>query len=222
MKAKVLLTIFMVGCFAALGFSQITKTSHGYLFRYKYVKGRKYTYTFTGSIATPGSSAGIKVDGPFIETVNSVKGTSGQLTITLGPLSSGGKQAVAKVVRIFTANSVGGVADKTVQQMLTQYPEKPIKPGDTWTGQTSAAAMGSKSLVKAKYKFEKMTTVNGKPAAQIAMTMTSTGAANASGGGTLLVLAEDGSLWSTQTSLSMSPPQDPGKVMHMKMGMTRH
>jgi len=220
---KTAITISLLGCLACVALAQVTKTTGGYLFRYKFLKGRVYTYTIVSSVSIPSSQKPLTINGPFVETVNGVKGTNGQITVVFGPLSTGGKPAVAKTTRSFTETNLGGVADaEDVQQMFMQLPEGPKKPGDTWTGQTSVAAMGSDSVVKAKYRFLGMTTVQGKPAARVAMTMTSVGSANASGTGTLVVLADDGSLWSTETHLALTGTKASSKPIKISMMMTRH
>jgi hypothetical protein len=220
---KTAVTLSLLGCLASIGFSQVTKTSGGYLFRYKFVKGRVYAYTITSSVAIPSSPKPMTINGPFVETVNGVKGTDGQITVVFGPLTTGSKPAVAKTTRSFTETNRGGVADAAdVQQMFMQLPEGPKKPGDTWTGETSVAAMGSDSKVKAKYKFLGMTAVHGRPAARVAMTMTTTGQANTSGTGILIVLVEDGSLWSTETHLVLTGAKASSKPIKISMMMTRH
>jgi len=211
--------------------AQITRTDGGkYLFRCKYTVGKAFSYTMHMRITRPGQDP-ISVTGPFVETVKGVNGKTGAMTVVFGPLKSGPhlEHIVLPAQNYkFDQDMLGKVkGEGNVPQMSVLFPTNPIKVGDSWDGSTTGQPMGSNTTIKAHYKFLKMSQVLGHKAAQISVQLASVGQADTNGTGTLYILVEDGSLWSTQTNLSMSSPgakPSPGgnpPKMTLSMAMAR-
>jgi hypothetical protein len=208
----------------AISGAQIKKVGPGYLFRVKFTQGKVLKYGISSNVNMPSAGRTFAVSGPFSLKVLSINGDTATLQATIGPLSANGRAMNKPQIMTIKENTrgkvVGGGAS-SMQQMSIALPEKPVSPGSTWTGETSVAGGMGPTHVSAKYKFVGIKNSGGHQMAQLAITVSSSGSATTSGTGTVFLLMEDGSLWSSTTNMSISGAQTGGNAMKMNIVVTR-
>jgi len=107
----------------------------------------------------------------------------------------------------------GVVGDKGEESLALVYPEKAVKIGDTWTGQTNL--MGAN--VQIEFKLEKFEVVNGKTCAVIAATITGGDKLKSDGPLTLIVDTANG--WPVKGTGAFTMLPQPGITAKMKVQM---
>lgn len=217
--------IATVAVFAALyatSPAQIVKQGGGYLLRMKYTKGAIANYAMT--TATSGGSAmpAMNVAMPMRTKVLSVASGVGEVQYELGPISNNGKamgQKQTVVVKIDSRGKMLSSAGVAQQVNNVTLPEKPVKPGATWTGvQTTQSQVGQMTL-NATYKFAGLKTVGGKTVAEIQVNVKGGNQMiQTAGTGSVFLLVSDGSMHSTSMNqtMTMSGGQG-GKPLEIKM-----
>ena len=217
--SRIALCIVTCSALAASSHAQIKKVSGGYEFRMKFVSGRQYNYTLKSKFNMASSGFKMDISGPVTMKTLSASGDSAQVQASLGPLSAGNKVVSPKQTVKFKQDRFGNVSGAgSVQQMSVQLPKKPVNPGASWTAQTGVQTMGAATKVTAKYTFVGMKNLAGHQVAQIKVSYKSTGGTSTSGTGTVYLLAEDCSLYSTTTSLTLQIGDKSGDV---SMAMSR-
>jgi hypothetical protein len=190
--------------------AQITKQGDAYLFRMKFSKGQKMSYTITSSAKVPNNPAAIKAVVPMSMTVQDVKGGIATIQLVTGPMTVNGKplgpQPQTTVIKLDDRGKpVGGAMPG--QQVSTQLPEKPLKVGGTYTATNTVNMMGQQFAVKSTNKFLGIKHVGSRNVAAIATTMTGSGAMKSSGTGVAYLDVKDGSLVSMKMNQKVTMTQ---------------
>jgi hypothetical protein len=163
------------------------------------------------------------VVGSFIESVKTVSNGTATISGTFGPLRSGiHLEHIVLPEQSFSLkqDAFGKISGaSSVPQMAPTFPREPIKIGGSWDGSTSTQAMGSNSKLSAHYTLERTGVVKGRPVAVVAVTLRSTGQADTSGAGELVLLTSDGSLWSSNVRMSLTAPD--GSTLLSRMSISR-
>lgn len=197
-------------------FAQIKKTGNTYSFRMKYAKGQSLKYVIeitnsSASMATPGAGKMV-ITMPMSQTVNAVDGKGvADITVGLGPILMGEREvskAQSQQVKVDSlGKSVG--ASGNMASNFTSLPPKSVKIGESWKSSIDlgAQAMGAKAT--GTYTFVSVKKVGGVEVAEIAMSLSGSGGARLSGGGTAFFRTADGSLEGTTMKMNteMANPQ---------------
>ena len=207
--------------------AQIRKAHGAYLFRVKFTKGQIIRYGIDSQVSMSKGAKPIHAGGPMSSKVLSVNGDKATLEITSGPISMNGRVLQeAKNVRV-EEDTRGNVVGGTSQQIGLVFPQKAVKPGQSWDGQaTLPSASGNMTKVNAHYRFIGMKTVGGHKAAQVAATFNMSSPIQAAGRGMIYFLAQDGSMLRTDMTLKStgqpgaSGPQ--GMSLNVRVVINRH
>jgi hypothetical protein len=182
--------------------AQITKQGDAYLFRMKFTKGQKLSYTVTSAAKLPNGPNAMKAVVPMAMTVQDVKGNVATLQMVSGPMMVNDKpmgQQQTTVLKLDDRGKpIGGAAPG--QQVATQLPEKPLRVGESYTSNNSVNMMGQQFAVKSVNKFLGIKHVGSRNVAAIATTIAGSGAMKSSGNGTAYLDVTDGQL----VSMSMN------------------
>lgn len=101
------------------------------------------------------------------------------------------------------------------------WPNKPIKPGQTWKGDMNMAAAGQgQGDLKATYKYEGIKKINGKPVAVISTYMDLSGEYNIAGTGKIYVRVADGQLDNAIFNMGMMQTSESGKPSTLRLLMS--
>lgn len=209
---------FRLGAFAApfvalvLGSSasaQISPVKGGYLFRIKYTPGRVTRYQTTTTAANVGSSSkGLIIKIPITLTVKSVsKGVAyvrldeGAGLVNGSPYSK--PQSMTIPLDALDSSAFGG----------PKFSSKPVALGGTWTAMRPVQIGGGQPLqLNGVYRFQGVQKKQGHSVAVITFDMH--GAAN--GRGTMWLLTDDGSIFSSDMTLSI-PTLERTTSLHISM-----
>ncbi|RYG44975.1 hypothetical protein EON79_13715 [bacterium] len=214
MNAKTVFALALTAT-AALSSAQVTKQGSGYLFRYKFTKGSTYKCVATVGQAVAAAQANqLKVTIPFSQKVTAVTGDTASLSFSMGPITMNGnplsQKPVATTGKMSRLGKLIG-ADKGGSPGLVVFPSGPVAPGATWSAAFPLGAMGAMGggggNATAKYKFIGMKTIDGKPTAELAVTLASTGETKISGGGRTFVSVADGLMVKSNMTLNIASPQ---------------
>lgn len=217
-------TVGLLGV-AAFSSAQVTKVGGAYQFRLKLTQGASYKYNMviTQQMATGPGGGGLKINVPFSQKVLSVAGDTATVTYSAGPITMNGSAlspkpttGTAKISK--QGKVVGGGA--AAGQGVTVFPAGPIKPGATWTSPVPLGGLGPANGTKANatYKFVRVTTVDGKQVAELAVSVASSGQTKVTGSGKTYILLADGAPLKSDLSMSISGVQMQGqKAPPMKM-----
>jgi hypothetical protein len=187
--------------------SQIQPKSGGYLFRYRFTSGRTYKYTVKTTIWQP-TGKSISFSGPYLETVKGIKAEKGMISAVLGPFKSPTATVMPSMEFRYYQSTLGKIqGPPNVPQSPVVFQESPVKIGQSWEGSTSGQALGSNTVIKAKYTLVRLTTVKGHRVAELRVVFTSKGQSDTSGTGTIDMLADDGSIFSSSMNLTMTAPK---------------
>ena len=185
----------LFGAGASAG-AQITKQGDAYLFRMKFAKGHKLSYTVTSEAHLPNNPSAMKAVVPMAMTVQDVKGNVATVQMVSGPMTLNGKpmgQQQTTVIKLDDRGKpIGGAVPG--QQVATQLPEKPLKVGESYTSNNSVNMMGQQFAVKSVNKFLGIKKVGSRTVAAIATTIAGSGAMKSSGNGTAYLDVADGQL----------------------------
>lgn len=206
MKPLVKLGVVVCLCLSFAGaYSQVSRSGAGYLFRYKYVKGKSYKYAMDSVAKNP--SIKMNVGLKFKVTVLKVGKETSKLRYDIDPVVQNGKpigrSQTAEVDMDRRGNVVGDSG--TVQQLgNVAYPKEAIAIGKSWTRNVNSGAMGFKMNLKGTYKFTGFNTVKGKRYAVLDVKMKNTGDFTVDGSGIMLVDASDGMVYSYKMTMTVA------------------
>lgn len=180
---------------------QVAKKGDGYLFRYKWTKGKTYNYNYSTAFTVPGMvEAGKPQDAAMTLKVKSVSNGKGTVEITAG----GQKETV-------TIDSMGKASGNSdLQGMdLPTLPKNPVKVGGTWkVSDTTTTEFGSLN-VDSTYTFAGFKTVNSKKMVIVNSKLKmSGGSISGSGTGAFLIDPADGMMYrgTIKSDMKMSDP----------------
>jgi len=204
---KPMLKLGIVGCLCLSfvgAYAQVSRSGAGYLFRYQYQKGKTYKYAMD-SVAK-NSSIKMNVGLKFKVTVLKVGKNTSKLRYDIDSMTQNGKpigRSQTAEVEIDRRGNVVGDSG-TIQQLgNVAYPKEAIAIGKSWTRNVNSAAMGFKMNLKGTYKFGGFQTVGGKRFAILNVKMKNTGDFSVDGGGTMLVDAADGMVYSYKMTMTV-------------------
>lgn len=213
--------------------AQITQKGDAYLFRMKWTKGQKVNYniainTKMGAGAPKGAPGAMTMNMPFSMHCTDVKNNVFTINAKIGPMTGvpgmkPGDSTQNMTIKMdnrgkTVGGSMGGQSLSQVGLSQSNYPEKPIKVGQSWSADLPNAAPGMS--VKGTYTLRGIKTVNGKQVAEIAMKLSASNAQmKMSGGGVMLALMSDGTILSMKSTQSMTIGAAGGSKP-MKMDMT--
>lgn len=190
---------------AGMAGAQVTKKGDAYLLRVNYKPGTVIHYTMTNSTTV------LKKPVIVTATIQVLSASKGTAKLRAGVSSVAGRpdQIVDYEVDDRNQASSGGGFGAV-------YPANPIKVGQSWTAtlpvqSASGVAPGS---MGAKYTFRGLKTIGGRSLAVIELTLTG----GVSGSGQMLVLAADGTVFSSTTTVSVTVGSQTVKV---QTSMTR-
>ncbi|MEZ0324316.1 MAG: hypothetical protein ACAH95_00275 [Fimbriimonas sp.] len=198
------LSLLALAVVSASAHGQVTKSGDGYLLRVKYVKGQTLKYSSVNSIiGAQGGGQPMKITMPMIMKITDVTKGYAKASITTGPAMLG-KNPMSKAQTVFIELSPTNAAKSKGAPGIAgaQFPLKPVKVGQTWSmaapiADTSGMTGGD---IKAMYKFGGLKTVNGKSMAVVSYSLSG----GVTGGGTLLLLAADGTLYSNVAKITLN------------------
>ena len=202
---------------ASSGQAQVAKSGQGYLFRMKHKAGATMKYGVTSTISGMSASGQpVKISLPMNWKVLKVVNGIATIDTVVGPVVMGGStvgQATKNQIQIDSRGKLTGQAG-TGQQVTPTFPDKPVKVGQSW----SAAApidlpMQGQQKVTATYTFKGLKTVAGKQMAELAVKTTG----QATGSGSMLILATDGSLYKSSLTLNLKMQGSDGKPTSYKI-----
>ncbi len=190
----------LMGGIASDAKAQITPSGGGYLFHQKFVKGKKIVYDMTVSSNVGGLPQGMQSSGnnqiksSITREVLSVQGKVATVRISSGAMIMNGKSMNPGQSSIIKVDDTGKVIGDsgTAGQGQFNAPNRPIKVGETFKNVTSTNTPMGPIKVNVSYTFLGLKTVNGKQAAQIAVTSTAAGKMKMTANGTLLLDLGDG------------------------------
>lgn len=212
----------IIGFLVALGASggevaggQITKQGDAYLFRMRFTKGQKMSYTIKSSARTPDGKVSMSADVPMLSTVKDVKGKIATVQLDIGPMMMNGKamnqRKQSMEIKIDERGKpVGAVGP--AQNVSTQLPDKPLKVGGTFPSTNIVNLGGSQFETKATNKFLGFKRVGSRKVAVISTTATGTGAIQSKGNGMSYVDVADGSLVSMNLTQRMTMSGQPQPI----------
>ncbi len=188
---------------ASLSQAQVSKSGNGYLFRMKYTKGSTLSYAVASTVSGLGANGQpIKVNLPMVWKVANVANGIATIDTLVGPVTMGGSQmgqAEKNRIQIDSKGKLTGQAG-TGQQVTPTFPDKPVRIGQSWTAAAPVELpMQGQQKVTATYTFKGIRTVAGKQVAELAVKTTG----QATGSGTMYLLASDGSLFRSSLVLNL-------------------
>lgn len=210
MKMMKLAPILALGILAVpvLSPAQVAKQGNGYLFRMKFVKGQKQNFKMASTTSGFGDQA-MKMGMNFSMTVKSVKKdqatvvvSNSNMTMNGQPTNMGGSNNTAEITMDSTGKQVGGAAG--AGGFSGNFPVKPLPIGGKWTSDLPVPGGGAMpgGKITATYTFTGFTSVKGKNAAKVAIKI----GGGATGSGTMLINAADGSLLSSTMAMTITMP----------------
>lgn len=207
---------WLVLAVAAVGPAQVTKSGTGFLLRAKYTPGQTLKYVMSSDAAMGGSKQVMKMTSPIVMAVKGVKAGVAEIVVTTGPASLNGQSQGAadkRTVKLDTRNRpIGGPTNYEAFSSF-ELPEKPVKPGQSWKGQTKLDTPMGAVTMAATYTFVGIKTVAGKQVAEIKSAITGSMMGPIKGNSTAYLNVADGMLHSvsgkTRTEVKMSAEAAP-------------
>lgn len=206
MKLKAIASLTLIGAVVA-SYGQVTKSGTGYLFRPKFTTGSAQKYLM--KMSDPSGQTGLQMQMPFRQTVKSVVRGIATIEASMGPVSMGGKPMANSTSKAtIKVDSTGKVVGSSAgaSPAIQQFPTKPIKVNERWQASFPLSQMGAGSTgsVKTTYRFVRITTYKGKPAAELSMSFNASGQVPMSGSGKAFISMADGSALNTVMSMKVS------------------
>lgn len=201
---------------ATTGQSQISPQGGGYLLRIKYTKGEKAKYIM--KISSPMMKQPMTMT--MMQSTKAVNGTSATVDYDISSPQGGmGSQKVTVDVdnrgRVLKTSAPGGDQLNNVQ-----LPEKPIRIGETWSGDVSSKGGMAGIKMKSLYKLVGVKNMGGGQCAQIAVSMSGGNAQmKIDGSGTIYLRMKDGSIETTSLATNVTMNRD-GKPMKVAQSIT--
>lgn len=198
-----LIPVIALLALAAVSQAQITKSGPGYLFRMKHTAGATLKYGVVSSISGFGANGQpMQITLPMTWKVASVKNGVATIDTLVGPVTMGKSQmgqAEKNRIQIDSLGKLTGQAGSG-QQVTPTFPQAPVKIGGSWSANAPIELpMQGQQKITATYTFKGMKTVNGKQMAELSVKTSG----SASGTGTMLLLASDGSLFKSNINLNL-------------------
>lgn len=220
--------LILLGALAAPSASaQVRRAGGGYLFRLKLTNGQVVRYDAVVSQAVPGTSGkGLSVTLPFVQSVDRVRNGVATLTLKMGPPVLNGQpiedRAHVTHIQVDSRGQITGGANGGTTG-ITIFPTNPVRPGATWNAAVPLPALGGGTAPSASavYRFVRMTSYHGKPAAELAVRVTSNRGGQISGSGTTYISAADGAMLVSTLRIDFTAPQLGNKPMHLSAVITR-
>jgi hypothetical protein len=194
--------------------AQVTKKGSAYQFRTKFKKGQVIKYQFDTTIAGPQA---MTIEMPMKMSVLNVVKDIADIEATVGPISMNGKAmgqpGTGVQTQTFKMNNMGKVVGNNAKAvgLGASLPEKPIPVGGTYTATLPLGPAAGGGNAKATYKFKGIKNVDGRPVAELAVTVASAGTQKLGGSGTIFLLVSDGSLHKANLDMQMTPPTGASK-----------
>jgi len=194
------------------GVTQVRKTAKGYLFRHKFVVGKRIAYSFSTEMTAPNSAQQVHLTGPVTLRVLKVTGSWAQVDSDAGPFNLNGKVVgqygpqIGAVVEMTNTGKVVGGGDQ-IQQLAVLFPPGPVRPGQTWSGTTKISVYGTMEPVTSSYSFAGMTKIAGHSAGHLEVSLSGLGKTKVKGSGEIYILVEDGSIWQSTSRFTVELPQ---------------
>ena len=210
MRNRTTAAVVLIGLgLAAMTPAQIQKSGRAYTFRIKFVNGSKIKYKVSVGNKAPGANGGLEVLYPVIQTVVGVKSKVGDLVVKSGPMTFNGRPVGSETTYRMSIDDHGKLVGGQIASNsgITAFPEKPLKPGDTWKASVPLTISGltsGASMLTTQYKFIRMTTYQGKSVAELQLTFKAGGTTYVDGKGTAFVLAKDGIILHSTMRMSVA------------------
>ncbi|MFZ4509137.1 MAG: DUF6263 family protein [Fimbriimonas sp.] len=220
MQLKKLVTLGSLGLLlAATASAQITKSGSTYNFKMKFTKGQviKYSIDVKNQMGGP-SGQTMQMAIPMSQTVKSVSGGTATISMTLGPIQSGGREMMKAQTQEMQMDSAGKPVGggKGMTSNFSSLPSKPVRVGETWTASVDINAGVMPAKAQGTYTFVGVKKVKGVEVAEIAVKLTGQGGPKISGTGTTLLRVADGSIEATnlniQTSVANPQSKEPMQI----------
>lgn len=199
--------ITLVGLSTALSLGQITPSGGGYLLRTKYVKGQHFRYVMRTS--TKMGANAMNFEAPMTIQVANVSNGVADLTSTFGPATMQGQQIPATKAAM-KVDSRGRAVAGGANGLSATFPEKPVKVGETWTGDFNMAKAGAVGEAKAIYTFKGLKAGASGKVAEIGVSINTKNSTSQAGSmvskglGTMLLNAGDGQLVSLVINMTIT------------------
>jgi len=205
---RFVLVLSLFACWACSpSAAQVTRQGNRYLLRMKFTPGQTMKYIITSEAKMPQGAMVAVI--PLAMTVKSVQGKIATIQMQTSPMSINGKPTgrQSQTVEIKLDDRGTPIGGGPGSQVATQFPDKPLAVGETFSTTKSIGVSNQQLAVNAVNKFEGIKKVGSRSVAIISTTITGTGALNVKGTGVTQIDVADGSLVSIRSSQHMTISQ---------------
>ncbi|MCH7944761.1 MAG: hypothetical protein IIC73_01920 [Armatimonadetes bacterium] len=174
--------------------AQVRKTKDGYLLRMKWTKGASYSYDITITTEIAGQS--LPMNSTSSMKVLDVSGGVASVEVTApNPMTN------EPVTQTLQADSLGFLGDDGAIGGMgwPKLPKRAIRPGDSWTTETSVDVMGTALTTKTIYTFKGLERIDEVPCVVLTIkTTATTSMLNVTGAGTMYIETRTGQLYKNE------------------------
>jgi len=200
MNRKYAVLALLTPVLSASAFGQISKTAEGYVLKAKYFKGQVIRFVTDNGIDSSNaemSATSLKMP-VILEVLRVVKGVA-TVRVTLGDAFMGGTKVHAAESATFPLDNHNRGSSGGTNVGLP-LPLKPVKVGARWSAVMPVNTGGRMTAMKGAYQFAGMKVFNGHQVGVITYSVSGP----ASGTGTMMILASDGTMYRNETRLSVT------------------
>jgi len=205
--------------FLVVAAAQITKTAPAtYVLRAKYQKGQVIKFmTVSGIDSKSNALAGTTLKIPITLRVLDVKKGVATVRLTMSAVVLDGQVVQPEQSATFPLDNRNR-GESGSQSIGAHLPIKPIKVGGTWKSVMPVNIGGTTAALEGVYRFAGVQTVNGHLVGVITYSLSGP----ATGTGTLMMLASDGTMYSNETRLAVTGGGGNRALTRIHSTMTRN
>lgn len=174
-------------------FGQVRKTADGYVLRMKWEKGAAYSYGIT--ISTEFAGLNLPMQSGYSMKVLSVSGGVASVEFTMqNPLTD------ERTTLELKADGLGFIGDDGAGAMGgPKLPKQAVRPGGSWTTETTSEVMGMSVDTTTVYTFERLERVGDVPCVVLSLVISaSTTGLNVNGTGTMYIETRNGHIFKSE------------------------
>jgi hypothetical protein len=196
MSSRVFLLLIAALAIATTAAAQVTKTKDGFLLRTKWKKGDAYSFAMVTTAEFNGQK--MPMNGEVAMKATAVTNGIADILVTGNMPPRGPFSATTQ------ADDRGLVStDERVAELGTRLPEKPVKIGGSWTDTRDLTEAGVEMDVKTTYTLKGLEIVDDVPCVVIAVSIKTSGTANATGTGTTYIETRNGQLFKSEMKMNI-------------------
>ena len=174
--------------------AQVRKTKAGYLLRMKWTKGASYSYDIT--ITTEFAGQSVPRSSTASKKVLDVSDGVASVEVTVPNLMTN-----EPATQTLQADSLGFLGDDAAAGGVggPKFPEQAVRPGDSWTTETSVEVMGIALTTTTVYTFKGLERIDDVPCVVLTIkTSASNSMLNVTGVGTTCIETRTGQLYKNE------------------------